>query len=292
MICMLCPRRCGIDRKEKRGYCGAPLYPHVARADLHMWEEPCLSGQKGAGTIFFCGCNLDCIFCQNHAINHSAVGPELDAAALAALMLHLQDLGAHNIDLVTPTPHLHVIRPALEQAKASGLHIPVIYNTNGYELVASLRSLEGLVDIYLPDLKYVSRAAGEKYSDAADYFSYAGPAMLEMYRQCGSLTLDDDGIAIKGLLVRHLVLPGSVDETRGALDFIADNLPLDTQLSLMSQYVPCHLAINPPLNRKLTYREYERAVNHCLARGFTRVYIQELDAAQETYTPCFDGKIR
>lgn len=289
--CALCPRRCGVDRAQKPGLCGAPRMPQVARAALHMWEEPVLSGVRGAGAIFFCGCNLNCVFCQNHAISHGAVGTRMGAEALADLMLRLQDAGAHNIDLVTPTPHLATLRPALERAKARGLAIPVVYNTNAYELVESLRMLEGLVDIYLPDLKYVSRAAAGKYSAAPDYFEYAAPALLEMQRQCGALALDGAGMARRGLIVRHLVLPGSVDEARGAMDFIAQNLPLDTQLSLMSQYVPCHLAVNPPLNRRLTRREYQRAVDYCLSLGFTRVFVQELEAADGAYTPPFDGEI-
>lgn len=289
--CRQCPRRCGVDRSQGVGYCGASALPQIARADLHMWEEPCLSGSQGAGAIFFCGCNLACIFCQNHTISHGAVGPSMDAGTLAALMLRLQEKGAHNIDLVTPTPHLHVIRPALEQAKTQGLRIPVVYNTNGYELVEALRTLEGLVDIYLPDLKYVSQAAARQYSGAADYFDFARPAVLEMQRQCGVLQLNEAGIATRGLLIRHLVLPGSVDEARGILDFIAAELPPDTQISLMSQYVPCYLATIPPLNRRLTKREYLRAVEYCLNLGLTRVYIQEMDSADEAYTPPFRGEI-
>ena len=289
--CQLCPRRCGADRSRAKGLCGAGDLPQIARAALHPWEEPVLSGSRGAGTIFFCGCNLFCIFCQNHAISHGAIGPRMDAEALATLMLRLEEAGAHNIDLVTPSPHLPTLIPALQTAKAKGLSIPVVYNTNAYELVESLKQLEGLVDIYLPDLKYVSAAAGEKYSGAADYFQYAAPAILEMQRQCGSLVLDENGLARRGLLIRHLVLPGSVDEARGALDFIAQNLPLDTQVSLMSQYVPCHLATKPPLNRRLTRREYGRAVEYCLSLGLTRVYIQDMEAADPSFTPPFAGEI-
>mgnify|MGYP000878497054 FL=1 len=167
----------------------------------------------------------------------------------------------------------------------------MVYNTNGYELVESLRSLEGLVDIYLPDLKYISAVAAQKYSGAADYFQYAAPAILEMQRQCGVLQLDEECIARRGLIVRHLVLPGSVDEARGALDFIAANLPKDTRISLMSQYVPCHRAVTPPLNRRLTRREYQRAVDYCLSLGLTQVFVQEMEAADAAYTPLFDGKI-
>lgn len=289
--CNLCPCRCGANRGLENGACGAPATPHVARAALHMWEEPCLSGTRGAGTIFFCGCNLDCVFCQNHEISHGAVGSRMDAGELADLMLRVQEMGAHNIDLVTPTPHLAVLLPALRRAKEQGLAIPVVYNTNGYELVDSLRRLEGLVDIYLPDLKYISAVAAKKYSGREDYFQYAAPAILEMQRQCGTLVLDEAGIAQRGLIIRHLVLPGSVDEARGALDFIAQNLPKDTQISLMCQYVPCHKAVNPPLNRRLTRREYERALDYCLALGLTRVFVQEESSADPAYTPPFDGKI-
>ena len=265
--------------------------PNVARAALHMWEEPCLSGERGAGTIFFCGCNLDCVFCQNYEISHGSIGSQMNANSLVDLMIRLQEVGAHNIDLVTPTPHLSILLSALEKAKAAGLTIPVVYNTNGYELVESLKKLEGLVDIYLPDLKYVSSIAGQKYSGAADYFQFAAPAILEMQRQCGTLVLDEEGIAKKGLMVRHLVLPGSVDEARGALDFIAANLPKETQVSLMSQYVPCHRAVEPPINRRLSRHEYQRAVDYCLSVGLKRVFVQELDAADLSYTPSFDGAI-
>ncbi|MEA5060347.1 MAG: radical SAM protein [Candidatus Pelethousia sp.] len=289
--CSLCPRRCGVDRSRETSACGAPSTPYIARAALHMWEEPCLSGTRGAGTIFFCGCNMDCLFCQNYTISHGAVGSRMNAEALASLMLHLQEMGAHNIDLVTPTPHLQVLLPALQLAKAQGLSIPVVYNTNGYELVESLKSLEGLVDIYLPDLKYVSAVAAQKYSGVADYFQYAAPAILEMQRQCGVLQLDEKGMARKGLIVRHLVLPGSVDEARGVMDFIKQNLPKDTQISLMSQYVPCHRAIHPPINRRLTRKEYERSLDYCLSLGLQRVFIQELSAADSSYTPHFDGEI-
>lgn len=289
--CCLCPCRCGANRSRERGECGAPSTPHVARAALHRWEEPCLSGTRGAGAIFFCGCNLDCLFCQNHEISHGAIGSRMEAAELSDLMLRMQEMGAHNIDLVTPTPHLAVLIPALKQARENGLSIPVVYNTNGYELVESLRRLEGLVDIYLPDLKYVSVAAAKKYSGKADYFQYAAPAILEMQRQCGRLVLDAAGIAQRGLIIRHLVLPGSVDEARGALGFVAQNLPKDTQVSLMCQYVPCHRAVAPPLNRRLTRREYQRAMDYCLSLGLTRVFVQEEGAADPAYTPPFDGRI-
>lgn len=290
MICKDCPRQCGIDRALRAGACGAMDRCYVARAALHRWEEPCISGTGGSGAVFFCGCNLNCVFCQNHTINRTMCGEALDREQLAACFLRLQDLGAHNINLVTPVPHLHILREAIPLAKEKGLRIPIVYNTNAYELTESLRTMEGLVDIYLPDLKYVSGIAAKKYSGAEDYFKYAAPAILEMYRQCGDLVLDENGIAKRGIIIRHLVLPGSLDETRDVLDFIAEHLPLTTHISLMGQYVPAHRAEEfPPLHRRLTRREYDRAVDYCLSKGFVNVYIQQLSAASSEFTPEFNG---
>lgn len=290
MICKDCPRRCGVDRAKQKGVCGVADQCYVARAALHRWEEPCISGTGGSGAVFFCGCNLDCVFCQNHTINHTMRGKALDREQLANCFLRLQELGAHNINLVTPVPHLAILKEAIPLAKEKGLQIPIVYNTNAYELTESLREMEGLVDIYLPDLKYVSDIAAKRYSHAADYFEFAGPAILEMYRQCGDLVMDENGIAKRGILIRHLVLPGSVDETREVLDFIAEHLPLTTHISLMGQYVPAHRAKEfPPLHRRLTRREYDRAVEYCLAKGFVNVYIQQLSAASSDFTPEFNG---
>ncbi len=286
--CMLCPRECGVDRTSAAGYCGALALPNIARAALHMWEEPYISGTHGSGTIFMCGCNLDCVFCQNHAINHSMVGEPADAARLCDIMLRLQELGAHNINLVTPGAHIDVIISAVYRARAEGLHVPIVYNTNAYEKVDTLRRLEGIVDIYLPDLKYASTAAAQRCSGAADYFEFARPAVLEMQRQCGTLMLRD-GLAVRGVLVRHLVLPGYVDETRRVLDFLNDEMPPGTYISLMGQYYPCHRAVKPPLDRRLTRREYDRAVEYSCYLGFENVLIQQLDSALEEYTPVFDG---
>ena len=292
MKCMLCPRACGVERETHVGFCGAPAQPVIARAALHFWEEPPISGTHGSGAIFFCGCNLDCLFCQNHEINHALIGREWSADELAALMLHLQAEGAHNINLVTPTPHIETIIPAVRQARKQGLQIPIVYNTNGYETIETLHRLEGVVDIYLPDLKYASALPARKYSGAEDYFRYAGPAVVEMHRQCGDLVCDENGIARRGLIVRHLVLPGSVDETRRILDFIAENLPLTTHISLMGQYMPCHRASEiPPLNRKLLRREYDRAIAYCIQLGFEHVSIQSLDASDAAFVPEFNGDV-
>ena len=290
--CNLCPLQCGVDRATQRGACGAPLLPYIARASLHMWEEPCISGTGGSGAIFLCGCNLNCVFCQNHAISHGTVGEPADARRLCDLMLRLQEKGAHNVNLVTPAPHVDVILPAIQMARQRGLRIPIVYNTNAYERVETLRRLEGLVDIYLPDFKYVGEHIAKKYSGAGDYFVYALPAIREMVRQCGeALVLDGEGIAQRGVIIRHLVLPGSVDEGRRVLECIAGEISKTVAVSLMSQYVPAHRANFPPLNRKLLKREYDRAVNCCLDLGLENVMIQELSSAKSEYTPAFDGSV-
>lgn len=287
--CELCPRKCSVDRTQKTGYCGAGEKPNIARVMLHKWEEPYISGKRGTGAIFFCGCNLSCVFCQNCSINHSMLGKSADSGELADIMLKLQDEGAESIDLVTPTPHLDTIIPALERAKQCGLSLPVVYNTNAYDAVPSLKRLEGLIDVYLPDLKYVRSKVSKVYSDCEKYFEYAAPAIEEMYRQTGSLCIDENGIARRGLVIRHLVLPGAVPETRLVLDFIAERFPLDTYISLMGQYVPFHRAQEfPPLDRKLLAREYERAVEYCIELGFSNVLVQELDSADKSYTPDFE----
>lgn len=286
--CRLCPRRCGADREKTFGYCGAGAQPMIARVMLHQWEEPCISGTRGTGAIFFCGCNMNCVFCQNHLINHTQRGQSVDASALAKIMLALQDEGAHTLDLVTPTPHVDTIIPAIEQARCGGLKLPVVYNTNGYESVDTLRRLEGLIDVYMPDFKYISAEIAGKYSACPDYFNFAAPALDEMYRQVGPLCLDENGVARRGLIIRHLVLPGAVPETRRVLRYLAEHFPLDTAVSLMGQYVPFYRAGEcPPLDRKLLPREYERAIEYCIALGFTNVQIQELCAADKAYTPDF-----
>ena len=264
MRCAACPRRCGAERT-------------------------CISGTRGSGAVFFSGCNLSCVFCQNHVLHDGTAGRPHTPEQLAGVYLALQADGAHNINLVTPTPHLAAVRASLLLARRRGLSIPVVYNTNAYELVPSLRALEGLVDVYLPDLKYVTPALSARFSGCADYFAFAAPAIQEMYRQVGTLRLDGDGMAVRGLLIRHLVLPACVDEARRVLDFIADSLPAETHLSLMRQYAPTPNVTEPPLNRRLTDREYARAVDYCCARGFTNVWIQGRESASLAYTPDFDA---
>lgn len=288
--CMLCPRKCGADRVTHMGACNAPILPYIAKASLHMWEEPFISGQRGSGAIFFCGCNLKCVFCQNYDISNGQVGESYDAKAIAELMLRLEERGAHNINLVSPGIYVPVIAEAITIARVQGLGLPIVYNTNAYEMVDTLKLLDGLVDIYLPDLKYVDSGISQKYSGAADYFEYASQAIDEMFRQRGLLTLDEEGMAKSGVVIRHLVLPGSVDETRRVLDYIAGHFPKEINISLMSQYVPFYRAAQyPPLDRRLLKREYKRAVEYGFSLGLENILTQEMSSATAEYTPVFDG---
>lgn len=248
-------------------------------------------GARGSGGVFFSGCNMRCIFCQNSDISARQKGELCDSERLSSLFLGLQAQGAYNINLVTPTPHITALQQAIPLARARGLTIPIVYNTNAYESVEALRCLEGLIDIYLPDLKYVSPALSARFSDTPDYFAHAAHAILEMQRQVGSLQLGQDGLGLRGLILRHLALPGCPDDTRRVLDFAAESLPLHTQLSLMRQYTPCAPGLPPPLNRRLTEREYARAVQYCLDKGLERVWIQGEESAQNFYTPPFFSRL-
>lgn len=288
--CGLCPRSCGVDRLAGEiGFCGAGMHVAIARAALHYWEEPCISGTHGSGTVFFTHCNLKCVYCQNFEISHGGVGREIDIDSLVKVFFDLQEQGAHNINLVTPTHYIPQVAEALRLAKDRGLWIPVVYNSSAYETVEALKALEGLVDVYLPDLKYSSAEAGQKYSHAADYFSAATGAILEMFRQVGVPVFDDDGIVQRGLIVRHLVLPGRVEESKGVLEWIASNLPRDVYVSIMSQYIPAGTAkLHPEINRRITRREYDEVVDFAIELGIENGFIQEPDSADEAYVPDFD----
>ncbi|HRX59288.1 MAG TPA: radical SAM protein [Eubacteriales bacterium] len=290
MRCFLCPRKCGAERAVSPGFCGAPEKPLVAKAMLHFWEEPFISGKNGSGAVFFSGCNLGCVFCQNHVIRDGGVGEALAAPALADLYLSLQTQGAHNINLVTAAPYVPDVAESLHIAKSHGLHIPVVYNSGGYELPDTLRMLDGLVDVYLPDLKYVSSDLSGRFSSAPDYFSAALPALLEMFRQVGGLSLDENGIAKRGLVIRHLVLPNCVDDSRRVLDAIVTHFPLSTQLSLMSQYTPPPHVTDGPLRRRITAREYERVISYALSLGLYNILIQQRDSANPDFTPTFTNQ--
>lgn len=291
MSCSICPRSCQIDRTTAPGFCGCSSVPRIARAALHYDEEPCISGTRGSGTIFFSGCNLKCIFCQNMAIQNGTLGEPFTVDRLAETMLKLQEKGAHNINLVTPTPHRDAIIEALRKAKDGGLRIPVVYNTSSYESVDTIRAFEGLIDIYLPDLKYVDSRLSKKFSLAADYFETAIEAISEMYRQTGPMKNDETGLAVRGVRIRHLVLPGCVFDTRAVLDAIKERFGTDCPISLMSQFTPIPQCTIKPLDRPLTQREYDSAFEYCLSLGFTDVFTQELSSVGASFTPSFSDHI-
>ena len=287
MICTLCPRRCGAERTAEAGggFCRMPGGLRVARAMLHHWEEPPISGQNGAGTVFFSGCTLRCVYCQNGDISAGGLGKDISTARLREIFEELIAQGAHNIELVTPTHFLPWILPALTPR----LPVPVVYNCGGYERVETLRALEGLVDVYLPDLKYADGALAAELSGAADYFPVACEAIREMFRQVGPYVLED-GLLTRGVVIRHLVLPGYLDNTRRVLDWIAETFgPGDVLVSLMSQYTPT-ANMTGRLARRVTAAEYRAAADYMRNCGITDGFVQERTSAEEAYTPAFDGE--
>ena len=290
-ICSDCPRRCGARRGDEQagGFCSAPALPRVARAAAHFGEEPCISGTRGAGTIFFCGCNLRCVYCQNRAISRGgANGKALSVGELRDLMLRLRDTGVHNIELVTPTHFARAIRAALDGLE---LGVPVVWNSSGYESVETLRSLEGLVQVYLPDYKYSSSALAKRYSAAEDYPSAAADAIREMFRQTGPYRLDADGLLVSGVLIRHLILPGEIENSMGAIDFVSESFPKDGVLfSLMSQYTPMPgLERFPALQRRVDAGENAHLIRYMRRCGIENGYWQEPDSATGEMIPVFDG---
>lgn len=290
-FCTLCPRMCGADRRTGTGFCGCSDKLKAARAALHQWEEPCISGENGSGTVFFSGCTLKCVFCQNHSLSHENFGKEISVRRLSEIFLELQEKGAHNINLVTATQFLPSILPALDMVKGN-LKIPVVYNCGGYERTETLKELEGYIDIYLPDLKYYDHRLSEKYSGAADYFEKASKALEEMVRQTGGLAWNrqNSSLLSKGVIIRHMVLPGAKDDSIRLMQWIHDTLPKDSFLiSIMSQYTPFyHSAEFPEINRRITTYEYEKVINAALKLGLTNGYMQQKSSAKEEYTPPFD----
>ncbi len=288
--CNQCPRQCGIIRKKGLGYCGVSEQLKVAKAFLHMWEEPCISGTQGSGTVFFSGCNLKCVFCQNYDISQNNYGKVISIKRLQEIFIELIKNGAHNINLVNPTHYTNAIKQALLPLKQQGkLTVPVIYNTNGYESIETLKVIEGMVDVYLPDMKYSSDKTAFKYSKAQNYPEVSRKAVIEMYNQVGSPVLDQAGIIKKGLIIRHLILPGHIKESMHILDWISDNLPKSVYISLMSQYIPYYNAEKyTEINRGITRHEYERVVNHLYKLGLEAGYIQERQSADVQYVPDFN----
>ena len=283
--CNDCPRQCNALRGETgRGFCQMGAEPVLARAALHFDEEPVISGTRGAGTVFFSGCSLKCRFCQNFALSHENFGKKVSVERLRDIYFELIAQGAQNIDLVNPTHYTQAVLESLE----GGLPVPVVWNTGGYERVETLKRLEGKVQVYLPDLKYVRSDSGRKYSGAADYFEYAGPALKEMLRQTGPVELDDDGRMVRGVLVRHLILPGCAEESMEILDWIADNLP-GAWISLMAQYLPFGDVDGlDELGRRLHQDEYDRVCDHLMDLGLEDGFVQELSSSDEKYIPLFD----
>lgn len=282
--CTLCPRRCGVDRTAGQlGYCRMPAALRVARAAAHYWEEPVISGSFGSGAVFFSGCTLGCLFCQNQTISHENYGKDITTAQLRAVFERLIDEGVQNINLVTPTHFLPSILPALTPR----LPVPVVYNCGGYESVETLRQLEGLVDVYLPDLKYSDNHLAARLSKAPDYFETACAAVLEMYRQTGPAVIED-GQLKRGLVLRHLILPGAVDNALGVLDWVADHFrPGEILFSLMSQYVPMG-PVQPPLDRRVTEEEYDAVLSYLWLLGIEDGYTQDFQAATAEYIPKWD----
>ncbi|MEG1560212.1 MAG: radical SAM protein [Clostridia bacterium] len=288
-LCRACPRECNALRPKEIGFCGV-ADSKIARAALHFYEEPPISGTRGSGAIFFVGCNMRCVFCQNSEISANAFnGKTVNSKQLSKIMLKLQDLGAHNINLVTPAPHLKLIAEAIVNAKSAGLSIPIVYNTNAYETVAAIKSLNGLVDIFLPDLKYIDPALSEMFSKTRDYFKFAAPAIDAMFNMVGDLTSDENNIAKSGVLIRHLVLPGCLSESRRILDYIKESYGASVHYSLMCQYFPAYRANNyPAINRKLTQGERKRIIEYAIFKDLTNGYIQDLESASEFYVPSWD----
>ncbi|MBP9988191.1 MAG: radical SAM protein [Ruminococcus sp.] len=288
-LCNACPRKCNIDRENKVGVCGTGVKYKLARAALHFWEEPCISGTNGSGTVFFSGCSLKCVYCQNYEISKLCKGKEITEERLVEIFKELEAQGAHNINLVNPTHYAIQLSETLKKYKPS---IPVVYNTGGYDSVETLSLLDGLVDIYLTDIKYVSENISAKYSKAADYFEVASKAVKEMYRQTGKAVFDENNIMQRGTVIRHLVLPGNVSQGMKVLDWIRDNLSYDVIISLMSQYLPCGEAEKyPTINRKLSAREYDMVVDYADKLGFENAYIQELSSSTEDFIPDFDCNV-
>ncbi len=285
MICNVCPRNCNVDREKALGYCKSSNKFKLARAALHFWEEPCISGENGSGAIFFSGCNLGCVFCQNFDISHNCKGVEVSDERLIDIMKRLVDKGANNINLVNPTHYSTQLLRVLEKYRPS---VPIVFNTSGYDSVETLKSFDGIVDVYLPDFKYIRSDKAQKYSKAEDYPQIAEAALREMKRQVGDDTFNDDGIMQKGMIIRHLVLPSNTNASIEALDYLAENFS-NTYISVMAQYVPCgDLSNYKEINRPLTQREYDKVVNHIFDLGLEKIFVQELEAASDEFIPDFD----
>lgn len=284
MICSICPRKCEVNRETQLGFCRSPWNFRVARAALHQWEEPCISGKNGSGTVFFSGCNLQCVFCQNHKISLENKGMEITDDDLINIFENLISQGAHNINLVNPSHYAAGLKRVLTKWKSP---VPIVYNSSGYESVETVKMLDGLIDIFLPDFKYIRQDKAKRYSNAYDYPEVAKAAIGEMLRQQSKCEFED-GIMTKGVIIRHLILPQNTNSSIEILDYIKDNFS-GAYISLMAQYTPCtNLEDFPEINRRITKREYEKVLNYALDSGFQNVFVQELDSASQGFIPSFD----
>ena len=287
--CTICPHNCKINRTKNPGRCKSTDKIKIALYSIHNFEEPCISGEKGSGTIFFSNCNMNCVFCQNYEISQLGRGKEITIEELANVMIKQQERNVQNINLVTPTSYaLHIVE-AIKIARKKGLEIPIVYNTNGYESVETLKLLEGYVDIYLPDLKYYYDDLAKKYSKVDNYFEIATKAIQEMYRQVGTPVLDENGVMKKGLMIRHLILPNEVQNSKKVLKWIKENIDSNVYVSIMAQYFPTYKAKEiPEIARKITKEEYEKVENYLYELDLENGYIQELGEDEEEYVPTWE----
>lgn len=286
--CEMCPFECKANRKQgEKGKCKAGLLPKVALASIHKYEEPCISGTNGSGTVFFSNCNLNCVFCQNYKISHEGFGKEVTIERLAEIFIEQQEKGVHNINLVSPTIYVEQIVEALDIAKSRGLNIPVIYNSSGYEKVETIKKIKGYIDIYMPDFKYMEDELGEKYSKVKNYSEYAKSSIIEMINQVGKPQLENN-IMKKGVIIRHLVLPNHIGNSIKFLDWINENVKEKAMISIMAQYFPTENSMKTDLNRKLTMREYKKVENYLYSLELENGYMQELGKNEENYVPKFD----
>ncbi|WP_010235286.1 radical SAM protein [Clostridium arbusti] len=288
--CNLCPRNCNINRlKDEVGFCNSDKYIKIARVSLHAWEEPCISGENGSGTIFFSNCNLNCVFCQNHEISQENVGKTVSINRLSEIFMEQQDRGANNINLVTPTHYVPQIIEALKIAKKAGLNIPILYNTNGYENLETIKALEGYIDIYLPDLKYMNDKYASRYSKVKDYFKFTSKAIEEMVRQCPKPLFDKDGLIVKGVIIRHLMLPGLLFDSKKIVDYIYNTFKDSVYISIMNQYTPLFNSKEyPEINKPLNKKHYKSLINYSLNIGIKNGFIQEDGTVKESFIPHFD----
>lgn len=290
--CELCPRACKVDRLHgQKGYCKVTSTLKVARAALHFWEEPCISGTRGSGAVFFSGCNMGCVFCQNRVISRGKEGKTISVMRLAEIFLELEAQGAHNINLVTPTHYTLQIIDALKIAKARGLKLPIVYNCSGYESVATLKLLEGYIDIYLPDFKYKNETYAKKYSHAPHYYEVAQEAIAEMVRQIGPAIFDADGLMTRGVIVRHLLLPGRRMDAKHIVKMLYETYGNEIYISMMNQYTPCdELKDYPELQKPVTERSYEILVDYAIGLGIENGFVQEGGTVSESFIPSFNGE--